>query len=78
MTVPATRDRDRHARIVDRIDELLGGRSWSWLARETQVPQSTLSDQKRRWFSESVLARIARVFGVDPGFLLAPEEEKPS
>ncbi len=65
-------DRDRHACIVARIDQLLDGRSWRWLSKKTGIPQSTLATQKRRWFTEPVLARIARALGVGLNDLFPP------
>lgn len=69
MESPRVGDRDRHAMIVFRIEELLEDRSWRWLANESGVPQSTLATQKLRWFTEPVLARIAEALGVSVGVL---------
>lgn len=58
--------RGLHVRMRDRIEEALGGRSWTWLADQIDVPQSTLSGQASKpRFSLNVAWRISRVLGVD-------------
>jgi transcriptional regulator with XRE-family HTH domain len=52
--------RQLHGHILMRVQLALGRRSWSWLAREAGVPQSTLASQAAKpKFSVEVLVRIA-------------------
>lgn len=52
--------RDIHQHLLDRLNELRGARTWSALAEEADIPQSTLSNQvSRPRFSIDVVARLA-------------------
>lgn len=56
--------RDLQVFVRDRIDRALGVRSWSWLARATRVPQSTLAAQRGKpRFSLDVLVSVAEALG---------------
>lgn len=63
--------RELHVQVRRNIESALDGRSWSWLAGEIGVPQSTLAGQvcKPR-FSLEVVWRIARVLDLDLNELL--------
>lgn len=53
--------RQLHGYILMRVQLALGRRSWSWLARQAGVAQSTLASQAAKpKFSIEVLVRIAR------------------
>jgi hypothetical protein len=67
-------DRLLHHYIRDRIDRLLGRRSWAWLAREAEIPQSTLATQKLvPKFSVSTLVAVARVLDRPISDLVPPD-----
>ena len=54
------RGRELHEFILDQIERRLHGRSWAWLAREADLPRSTLMTQKRLpKFSVEVVVRVA-------------------
>lgn len=57
--------RDVHRQIKARIKRALGRRSWTWLAKQSGIPQSTLSSQaSREKFTVATLARVAETLGV--------------
>jgi hypothetical protein len=69
------RGRELHEFILAQVERRLGPRSWAWLAREADVPRSTLMTQKGRpKFSVDVVASVAGecadkcVNGHDVGF----------
>ena len=52
--------RQLHEFILTQIERRLGDRTWAWLARDAQVPRSTLMTQKGRpKFSVEVILRVA-------------------
>lgn len=54
------RGRELHEFILAQVERRLGPRSWAWLAREADVPRSTLMTQKGRpKFSVDVVASVA-------------------
>lgn len=58
-------DRWVHHRIRSNIEAALDGRSWTWLAEEIGIPQSTLSGQVcKPKFSLGVVLRISGVLGI--------------
>jgi len=66
--------RELNAHIHREIVRGLGGRSWTWLARESGLPQSTLADQARVGrFSLYVLIHVARALGRPLDHFLPPE-----
>lgn len=70
------RDRELHAHIKRRIQRELRGRSWSWLADASGIPQSTLAGQSARpKFSLDVLVRIAATLGRSPSYFLPPQTD---
>lgn len=74
------RGRAFHIRVRRNIETALGERSWTWLAKEIGIPQSTLASQvgKPR-FSLEVVARIAVVLKLDLHELLGlPKRESDS
>lgn len=55
-----------HEGIRRRIEMLLDGRSWTWLAAKAGIPQSTLATQAGKpRFSVDVLLRVAHALDVD-------------
>lgn len=55
-----------HAHMKHQIQVALGDRSWTWLAEQIGVPQSTLAGQASKpKFSLDVAWRIARVLDLD-------------
>ncbi len=62
-----------HVHVKERIERELDGRSWSWLAQEIGVPQSTLAGQVcKPKFSLEVVWRISKVLGIGLEELLDP------
>lgn len=70
-------DLDRiHQHILGRVEEALGRRTWSWLAREAGIPQSTLATQAGKpRFSIGVLVSIARALEKDMSYFLPPVDQ---
>ena len=65
--------REVHEHIRRRLEQRLGGRSWSWLAREAGLPKSTLTDQARvPRFELYTLLRVAKALDSDLAALLPP------
>lgn len=57
-------NREVHLQIRRKIEHALGGRTWTWLATEAGVPQSTLAGQAGKpKFSLDVLLAIAEALG---------------
>ena len=66
-------DRAVHIFIRGELDRRRKGRTWSALAEEADIPQSTLSNQlSRPRFSVDVLVRLARVLDISVRDLLPP------
>lgn len=68
------RELDRvHQHILTRVELALGRRTWSWLAREAGIPQSTLATQAGKpRFSIGVLVSVARALEKDISYFLPP------
>ena len=65
------RSRELHTHIRMRIELGLGDRSWSWLSRAADVPQSTLASQAAKpKFSVQVLLRVASALERDVNYFL--------
>jgi predicted transcriptional regulator len=59
-------DRETHQQIRQRIEKELGGRTWSWLAKVTGIPPSTLSNQVNRpRFTLEVIRRVGKALDLD-------------
>lgn len=70
--------RELHQFILDRLEQRLGDRSWSWLARASGVPRTTLVTQaSRRRFSVEVLVKVATALDEDVGHFL-PSDDRAS
>lgn len=68
------RGKELHEFISAQIDRRLGTRSWAWLARESDVPRSTLMTQKARpKFSLEVVVSVADTLGCELADLLRIE-----
>lgn len=66
-----------HAHAKRQISVALGNRSWSWLADQIGVPQSTLAGQVGKpKFSLEVIWRIAQVLELDLHELLGLAKRK--
>jgi len=62
-----------HEFIRDRIQTVLGERSWAWLARESGLPQSTLATQKAiPKFSVATLLAVSEALEVPPSYFFPP------
>ena len=69
--------KELHRHIRSRIELALAGRSWSWLSRTADVPQSTLASQAAKpKFSVHVLLRVASALERDLNYFL-PEAVRP-
>ncbi len=69
-----TGGRELHRQIKDRVTLALGPRSWSWLARQSGIPKSTLLTQARRpKFALDVFLLIAHTLGKDIAYFLPPD-----
>ena len=76
---PTSHYRELHRHVLMRIELALGERSWSWLARETGVPQSTLASQLARpKFSLDILVRVASALDRDVSYFLPRSNESGS
>lgn len=70
--------RDLHEYIRGQIEERLGRRTWTWLAEQAGIPQSTLATQLAKpKFSVDVLVRIAEALEIRLGELFPPHDELP-
>jgi hypothetical protein len=69
-------NRRLHAQVRERIERALCGRSVSWLAAASGVPQSTLASQMAKpKFSLDVLVRVARALEEDLAYFLSTEQK---
>jgi hypothetical protein len=63
--------RTLHEYVLAQVGRRLGGRSWAWLAREAEVPRSTLMTQKARpKFTVEVVVRVADALRCEVGDLM--------
>ena len=63
-----------HEYVRDRIELALGPRSWSWLARQTGIPSSTLgSERNKPKFSLEVVLLVAEALDRDLSYFLPPD-----
>ena len=66
--------KELHEHLLGRIEFALDGRTWSWLARKSGLPKSTLHTQSAvPRFSIEVLARVAVALRRDIGWFFPPE-----
>jgi hypothetical protein len=72
-------DRNLHIQIRANIERELEGRTWSWLAENSGIPASTLSNQRSRpHFSLDVISKVAEALGADLLDLIPTERVPPN